>query len=72
MSAGAGYERDVNPQLDLKRWTALELLQRSKYTSGNKSTGNKGVMTGTNRISCMREQADLTQPNTGWDIKLNK
>ena len=65
MSVGAGYEREVNPQLDLKRWTTLELLQRSKYTSGNKSTRNKGVMTGMSRISCMREQVDLTQPNTG-------
>ena len=72
MSAGAGYEKEVTPQLDLKGWTAPELLKRRKNTSGSECTRNKGMMTGMSRISCAREKVGLTQPNTGWDIKLNK
>lgn len=72
MSAGVGYEEEVTPQLDRKACIAPEFLKRRKNTSGSKCTGNKGVMTGTSRISCAREKVGLTQPNTGWDIKLNK
>ena len=46
MRAGAVYKEEMKSQLDLKRWTAPELLERRESTSGSKSTRNRGMMTG--------------------------